>query len=430
MGKIFRGVIDPSESRRLKVIEFSISPETSRVEVRFDYSPISLGGILNHVDLLLYDSMGRFVGRCDKNLKRIEISQSPSNGARSIFPLPGKWKAVLEIHEASSKIDYELEIKSSGDERYTWKMGELHSHSIHSDGIFTVTELGEYFKEEMGFDFFFLTDHSNISGWEELIDLDGIVGFPGQEINTLYGHMLVLGCRNFIDWKDEMMNEVECEKIRKFVKIGEGIVGIAHPFLMEDPTCMNCEWKYSDDPFSLDFVEVWTYLPREYEHVNERFTYEWIKYLRSGGKVVGTVGGDFHKPEKDYPNFLKTVVCVRRLILSEVLHSIKNGKVILSRGGMVELTIDGHDIGDTVEFENEDDLNLNLRIWDIQEDYELFLLTKKNTLKIGRNLAEFECRLKDIDLTNDDFVLLWIKDPNGRTLLITNPIFLRRRMNP
>ena len=423
MKVIVEGSFDPTRSKTVKVEGFYVPNETSELTIRFDYAPKSSAKVENHLDLLIYDSMNRFMGRFDSSFTEIRVGSSPSRGARKVLPLPGSWKAVLEAHGIFGKVNYRIEIETEGSEKYSWKVGELHSHSIHSDGVFKVSELADYFKE-LGFDFFFLTDHSNISGWEELKDIKGIAAFPGQEINTLHGHMLVLGCRNFVDWKDESMEGMEPSEIRRFVRFGEGIIGVAHPFIMGDPLCFSCEWKYTPNPFELDFVEVWTYLLRMYEFVNERLIYEWIKYLRSGRKVTGTVGGDFHRAEEDYLYALRTVVGVRELTLDEVLYAIKSGKVYLSRGGRIDFEISGHTLGDLIEHDGEDKLMLKIGINDITENYEVFLLMRNDTISFGRNQKEIEHEI--VSPTDEDFALVWVKDEKNRTLILTNPIYLRR----
>lgn len=420
---IIEGAFDPTESKTVKFEQFHVPYETSEIIIKFDYAPRSSANIGNHLNLLIYDSMDRFMGRFDSNFTEIKIGLSPSKGARKILPLPGNWKIVLEAHGIFGKIRYRIEIETKGSEKYYWKVGELHSHSIHSDGVFKVSELADYFKN-LGFDFFFLTDHSNIAGWEELKNIEGISAFPGQEINTLHGHMLVLGCKSFVDWKNEDMEGMKLSEIRKLVKFGEGIIGVAHPFIMGDPLCFSCEWNYTSNPFELDFVEIWTYLLKMYEFVNERLIYEWIKYLRKGKKLTGTVGGDFHRPEEDYLHALRTIVGVRRLTLDEVLYAIKFGKVYLSRGGKVDFEISSHTLGDVVEYNDNDKLVLKLKVDNISGNYDIFLLTRNDTVYLGENHKEIEYKIKNLE--DKDFALVWIKDKNNRTVILTNPIYLEK----
>ena len=110
---------------------------------------------------------------------------------------------------------------------------ELHCHTIHSDGDFTVSELQKAAADDH-LAIIALTDHNTFSGWDELDD-NIIPAIRGIEWTTYFGHMLVLGANDFVDWRDAQPDNID-EKIKQVKAVG-GIVGIAHPYQLGSPLC-------------------------------------------------------------------------------------------------------------------------------------------------------------------------------------------------
>jgi hypothetical protein len=86
---------------------------------------------------------------------------------------------------------------------YRWLAGDLHSHTVHSDGAMTVPELA-VFAIRRGLDFLAVTDHNTISHHAELPAAShryGIALLPGQEVTTAFGHANVIGDAGWIDFR-------------------------------------------------------------------------------------------------------------------------------------------------------------------------------------------------------------------------------------
>lgn len=86
-------------------------------------------------------------------------------------------------------------------------MIDLHSHSTHSDGTLTPSELLILAKEK-GIEYFAITDHDDIEGSKKLIESkhDGITVYSGVELNAKVdkGQMHILGYN--IDLYNEKLN--------------------------------------------------------------------------------------------------------------------------------------------------------------------------------------------------------------------------------
>ena len=106
-----------------------------------------------------------------------------------------------------------------------WLAGDLHSHTVHSDGSVTVPELARL-AAGAGLDFLAITDHNTISHHAELAGASaryGITLLPGQEVTTDTGHAGVLGDVGWVDFRrgaDDWLAQAES---------GGGLMSVNHP---------------------------------------------------------------------------------------------------------------------------------------------------------------------------------------------------------
>ena len=131
---------------------------------------------------------------------------------------------------------------------------ELHCHSVHSDGSFSVAELlRRAYDDHLAL--IALTDHNTVSGHGELDD-SITPAVPGIEWTTFFGHMLVLGARDFVDWRDAVPANID-DKIDQVHAAG-GLCGVAHPFQLGSPICTGGRWAFDVQDWSrVDYLEVW-----------------------------------------------------------------------------------------------------------------------------------------------------------------------------
>jgi PHP domain len=84
-----------------------------------------------------------------------------------------------------------------------WLAGDLHTHTVHSDGGHTVAELAHK-AAQAGLDFIAVTDHNTISHHPELPAASaryGLALIPGQEVTTAGGHAGALGDIGWVDFR-------------------------------------------------------------------------------------------------------------------------------------------------------------------------------------------------------------------------------------
>jgi hypothetical protein len=87
---------------------------------------------------------------------------------------------------------------------HRWLAGDLHTHTVHSDGSQTVTELA-HLAASRGLDFLAVTDHNTVSHHAELPAASGRYGItliPGQEVTVDGGHAGALGDVGWVDFRE------------------------------------------------------------------------------------------------------------------------------------------------------------------------------------------------------------------------------------
>ena len=108
---------------------------------------------------------------------------------------------------------------------HRWLAGDLHSHTVHSDGALTVPELAEL-AVRRGLDFLAVTDHNTVSHHGELAGAArryGIALLAGQEVTTAFGHANVFGDVGWIDFRNEADDWLDAAE-----RAG-GLMSVNHP---------------------------------------------------------------------------------------------------------------------------------------------------------------------------------------------------------
>ncbi|MFP4210889.1 MAG: CehA/McbA family metallohydrolase [Alkalispirochaeta sp.] len=214
-----------------------------------------------------------------------------------------------------------------------WYRGELHAHSIESDGKQPASVVAAI-AEEVGLDFISLTDHFAMSGWYHM--RRALTGrtllIRGCEITSRLGHANVHGITSPIDpcvdgpgWT---INDAADEVHRQ-----GGIFGINHPFAAV------LGWRNEDlDWDKVDVMEVIHGLDRPNNNLQLAL---WDHHLRVGRRIVGVGGTDSHDPGVGRHRLGRLVTWVDADELSEggIIEGIRRGRVIVSWGPFVEFEI-------------------------------------------------------------------------------------------
>lgn len=176
-----------------------------------------------------------------------------------------------------------------------WYKGDLHTHSIYSDGDSPVAEVIAN-AEEIGLDFFALTDHDtsmegNPSHWYDPdYHSEAMVLLYGVEWTSLLGHANVWATTPFTYqelWQANQENDAYAASQAAHAQ--GALFSINHPaaFLV-------CPWVYPVYE-GIDSLEVWNamfFLPN-FNRWSVRHV--WDELLRNGQRISGVGGSDMHQ---------------------------------------------------------------------------------------------------------------------------------------
>jgi hypothetical protein len=162
-----------------------------------------------------------------------------------------------------------------------WLAGDLHAHTLHSDGALTIDALAAE-AVAAGLDFLAVTDHNTVSHHPHLAATAArydIALLPGQEITTDRGHANAFGDIGWIDFRRPAAEWVSTVADRG------GLLSVNHPLGGD------CAWRHPL-PVRPPLAEVWHsgWWDRTWGA-----PLAWLMAWDPGTVPVG--GSDFHTPE-------------------------------------------------------------------------------------------------------------------------------------
>jgi hypothetical protein len=210
----------------------------------------------------------------------------------------------------------------------TWLAGDLHAHTLHSDGVMSVAELAAH-AVERGLDFVAVTDHNTVSHHGLLGPASaryGVTLLPGQEVTTELGHAGVLGDTGWIDFREPASAWLSLAESRG------GLMSVNHPFA--GPT----SWVHPM-PRRPPLLEVW-----HWSWLDPSWTTPLSWWQAWDPSAIPVGGSDWHRPGSDAPLGTPTtwVSCTGESV-SGVLEGLRAGRVAISasRDGAVLLRDSG-----------------------------------------------------------------------------------------
>ena len=211
----------------------------------------------------------------------------------------------------------------------TWLAGDLHSHTVHSDGAMTVPELALH-AVSRGLDFLAVTDHNTVSHHRELPSASaayGITLVPGQEVTTSRGHAGVLGDTGWIDFR------TSADAWLAAAERGGGLMSVNHPFAGD------VSWLHSMERRP-PLLEVW-----HWSWLDPTWTTPLSWWQAWDPSAIPVGGSDWHRPGSDSPLGTPTtwVECDDEAGVDGVLEGLRAGRVAISasRNGPLLLRHDG-----------------------------------------------------------------------------------------
>jgi hypothetical protein len=357
-----RGQLTSAHMRQTTPMRFVVPEGVTHIHFRFQHSPKFAPDqkLPYQISLMIFDTHGpRFeISRPDDQGVFINAAQASPGGTPGPVSA-GEWMVFILVHRimSDSPVAYTLDITMSFDpltatpQTWTpgkvaprgpgWYRGDLHAHSIHSDGSLDIPDLVRFWRER-GVDFMTLSDHNTISGLPQVRSLadDQLLTLGGIELSTYWGHAVAVGVHQWFDWRKLDGTQITMRELAQQVIDAGCLFTIAHPNDPGDPLCCGCRWEHYDMmPGNALAVEVWNgyWSPRNQEALT--WFYRW---LNEGRRVTAVSGTDLHSlPREQGPQGRRgavNVVYAQELSEAAILTAIKAGHSYLSAGPELLLT--------------------------------------------------------------------------------------------
>jgi len=215
---------------------------------------------------------------------------------------------------------------------YTWFRGDLHTHTFHSDGNWTIKGILDY-AQANNMDFVGITEHNTFSHHAEIdslaVNYKNLLVLRGEEVTTYGGHFNVWGLpkNELVDFritpKDTRRLRGVVDRVRKL-----GLTAsINHPTAL----CGGCNWSYGDWSV-MDSVEIWN---GAWDSQDEAALRVWDELLQKGFRLTAIGSSDSHSPPTETNGYSTNLaigsptnyVGMKKLTQNELLTAIKNGRV-------------------------------------------------------------------------------------------------------
>lgn len=272
----------------------------------------------------------------------------------------GTWAVLLgayKVPEEGCVVNLDIELIYKGDR---WLKGDLHMHSIHSDGGYTLPQVFDLCRQK-GLQFIALTDHNTASqNKAALMSDDELVVIPGVELTSYYGHANLFGQLDALeDFRVTTPDQAAAQLGQASAK--GALVSLNHP--MDD----YCPWELGFEvPF--DAIEVWN---GPWRPSNEAAVAWWHEQLCLGKRIVAIGGSDTHRPDRYVEHGRPTNYILASSDSAEgVLQGLRSGHVILSQDvdfTVLFLSSGNAQVGDFLEIA-DDSISMTLKVVQARED--------------------------------------------------------------
>lgn len=460
----FEGAITVGEEQayRCDYIQcpFEVPENTGLMRLRLQYSPLEVKNVNNLITLGLFDSAG-FRGNAHRHPPDNEVilsADAASPGFVAGHLSPGRWLAQLAVHcvlDSSPPCHYVLDIEMAPGPAHLpkarqrppaetipaqssptrngpgWYIGELHSHTLHSDGSLTSAELVARAREQR-LDFLAVTDHNTTTALGEIDPamLGSMLLIPGMELTTFTGHALVLGLEKWVDWRTGY-NGWTMDDAARAARAAGGLFIIAHPGAVGSPVCTGCQWEYPE--FNLDLAdgfEVWNGPSEDATDQNPKALAMWRELMASGRRMPATGGADFHGLMDWRAGTPRVAIYAQTLSVPAILDGIRLGRMIITSGPRLSLQVraGGADrpgeVGDTLAVKASD-MEVTAGYKEAPESARLIIRNPHWTHTANITGEGSIQRMAQIE--KNDRVWAELYDRTGTTLLaITNPVFISK----
>jgi hypothetical protein len=347
-------------------LPFKMPENTEALQLRYSYerhceNPPGLDGFsarqeVNIIDLGLISPDGRQVGASGSDKRAIRLSEIYATpGYRPCALVPGEWRILLGAYKVAApgvSVSYEL---SFTPKRLRMFKGDLHLHTLASDGVLSVEELAQHARRH-GLDFLAITDHNQMISADSLPRLEGLTLIPGLEWTHYRGHANFLGVDRPYDEPFFANTPEEVQKRFESARQRGAFISINHPF------DENCPFQFELNSLPYDCLEAWNGPMRA---SNLRAVGLWQSLLAAGKKVPICGGSDYHRDHLFLlPGGPTTCVLAPSASPADLLAALKQGHAYVTfapDGPTLEMSAGEALPGDSVDFSSVQEMHVRVQ---------------------------------------------------------------------
>ncbi len=358
-------------------------------------------------------------------------SSSPTPGARPTSPTSSGTSAT-SIKESGNPHTTLAERRVAGNGVRWWR-GDLHLHTIHSDGNWTMAELFSSARNA-GLDFIVVTDHNTASHHEELERLTKGLRQPlvmrGEEITTYGGHTNAWGLPSgtWIDFRTHPGDNRRISDIAAKAHRAGALVSINHPFAL----CGGCAWSYDAAVRDFDAIEVWN---GPWETTDESALKMWDKILQTGRRITAIASTDSHRPDTPLGK-PTTYVAAKALSQAALLAAIRQGRAYLIDGAP-RFAIDFEAelangkrrarsiIGDEIHLSAAGKIRFFINTVATPQGTTVSLISNGKVIQSFPARTDGQPQIIEVDCRADSYFRIEVRDGKNGMIGLTNPIYVK-----
>lgn len=467
---VLRGELTGKDHHTYREAPFDVPRGTSRITIDVDYTgrdertTIDLG-LLGPGGFVEQDG---FRGWSGGNKHRFTVSATDATASYLPGAIePGRWRLELGIPNIrpsststyTAKVWFSREDEGFGpehglteqplDTRDRWYRGDLHMHSVHSDGgclnasgtkkvpcpLFLTVDNAS----KRGLDFVALSEHNTMSQVSEMRAMqpyfDTMLLIPAREITTFEGHANLFGVSAPIDFRLGTKDVPDWNSLLTAVAKAHGVISINHPMRPNDETCMGCGFTPASPVDLRGFQAIEAVNGTDTERKDSGIPF-WEKQLDAGLRITAIGGSDSHDGSKPGVGTPTTVVHARELSIEGILDGIRAGHVFIDIEGTRERMLEvraragSHDagMGDALAVDRGQTMHVEVRTAALA-GRKMIVTVDGRRLDLHDKEAIGTDGSQSFDWTGDGkahWLRVDVRDAQGHLLVLGNPVYVNR----
>ena len=441
------------DASRYVYVPFDVPRGASRVQVSYEY-PRENGA--NTIDIGVFDARG-FRGWSGGRRSEFFVARGEATPGYLAGELPaGRWRVILGLYKvAPAGVDVKVRVsvetgraanvraarrppvvgKKAAGGGPRWFAGDLHMHTVHSDGDWTVKGLAAA-AERAGLDFIFVTDHNTASHHADVEETDAAsprtLVMRGEEVTTYGGHVNAWGLPSggFVDFRVRPGDAAGISKVAARAHRLGALISVNHPFAL----CGGCSWSYGDAIKNFDAVEVWN---GEWDATDESALKLWDGLLQRGLRLSAVASSDSHRAQSPIGR-PTTHVAAGGVTQAALLNAVRRGRAYLTReaeGLQVDFEAAAGELGSRSSAGARSGPGEEIRL---RAKGALVFFVNVRRAPAGANVslvsrgqsvrnwpADTLAEVFEVECERDGYYRLEVRDSAGKMLALTNPVYVK-----